>query len=65
VRLDLAFADEEPVRPIIEENVPASISSVLGSILSRIFGSGDAAVFAHNEADDKDKEDKEETEDNK
>ena len=49
VRLDLAFAEIEghPVHAETEE--PASISSVLSGILSKIFGTGEAAVFAHEE----------------
>lgn len=49
VRLDMAFAaDAEPAR-IAESSEPASVASVLGNLLSRIFGTRDGAVFAHNE----------------
>jgi hypothetical protein len=49
VRLDMTFAaDTEPAR-IAEPSEPASVASVLGSLLSRIFGTRDGAVFAHNE----------------
>lgn len=54
VRLDLAFADEEiPVAAI--ENQPSKISEVLSNILSRIFGTSDSAVFAHEEKEDSEK----------
>ena len=58
VRLDLAFADEE-VRVAANENQPSKISEVLNNLLSRIFGTSDSAVFAHqeNEEDSKDTED--------
>lgn len=49
VRLDLEFVDmDEPVR-VRDSSHPASVSSVLSGILSRIFGSSEAAVFAHEE----------------
>lgn len=49
VRLDLEFADmDEPVL-VRETAEPVSVSSVLNGILSRIFGTGEAAVFAHEE----------------
>lgn len=48
IRLDMAFANE--VRPIQSaETEPAGVGEVLGKILSRIFGPGDGAVFAHEE----------------
>lgn len=61
VRLDLAFAEMDPSAARVENAEPASISSVLSGILSRIFGSGEAAVFAHEEKETND----EETEDEK
>ena len=56
VRLDLAFADEET--QIVENNVeqPSKISEVLNGLLSRIFGTSDATVFAHQEDEDKEKD---------
>lgn len=52
VRLELEFADmDEPV--VVRETAePASVSSVLSGILSRIFGTSEAAVFAHEEKPD-------------
>lgn len=56
VRLDLAFAGEaEPV--LIAESQPTKIADVLSGILTRIFGSGEGAVFAHHE-DEETKEEK-------
>jgi hypothetical protein len=60
VRLDLAFADDE-VRIGVNENQPLSISETLNGLLSRIFGTNDSAVFAHQEKE----EDLENTEDSK
>ncbi len=60
VRLDLAFADDE-IRVAANENQPSRISEVLNNLLSRIFGTNDGVVFAHQEKD----EDLENTEDSK
>lgn len=60
IRLDLAFADDE-VRVGANENQPSRISEVLNNLLSRIFGTNDGAVFAHQEKE----EDLENTEDSK
>jgi hypothetical protein len=51
VRLDLAFADDE-VRIAVNDNEPSRISEVLSNLLSRIFGTNDSAVFAHQEKED-------------
>jgi hypothetical protein len=52
VRLELEFDDmNEPVL-VRETSEPASVSSVLSGILSRIFGTSEAAVFAHEEKTD-------------
>lgn len=62
VRLDLALAelDHTPAQARLRE--PSKVSEVLSSLLSRIFGSNDAAVFAHEDPK-KDDEDGERTED--
>ena len=61
VRLDLQFADmDEPATAKQTNEEPASISSVLSGILARIFGSNEAAVFAHEEREDEKDEDKDE-----
>ena len=50
IKLDLAFAETEPSRLTAAEKAePAKISEVLSGLLSRIFGSTDGAVFAHQE----------------
>lgn len=56
VRLDLAFAEDEA--PAITESSaqPARISEVLSGIFSKIFGTTDGAVFAHEEKKDEDAE---------
>jgi hypothetical protein len=59
VRLDLAFAGED-VRFIAAESQPSKISEVLSALLSRIFGTNDGAVFAHQEKEP-DSEELEET----
>jgi hypothetical protein len=59
IKLDLAFAETEPARvESMEKTEPAKISEVLSGLLSRIFGSNEGAVFAHQE-DEKDSENKE------
>lgn len=61
IKLDAVFAeDTQPIVTTSEE--PASVGSVLGGILTRIFGTNDAAVFAHNEEESEEKEAKDEEE---
>ena len=62
VRLDLAFANENDVRPLVEAGEPSKISSVLNGILSKIFGTTDGAVFAHEEKAKKEKTEEKEGE---
>lgn len=58
VRLDLAFAEEvAPVR-VAAPAESSKISEVLSGIFSRIFGTTDGAVFAHEEKE-KEKKDEE------
>jgi hypothetical protein len=63
VQLDLAFADLDAPVEVREVAEPSSIASVLNSVLSRIFGSGEAAVFAHEDRskENEDDEAKDET----
>jgi hypothetical protein len=62
VRLDLNFADLNDASPVRETSAePASISSVLSGILARIFGTNDAAVFAHEERKDESEQEVEPT----
>lgn len=56
VRLDFAMAEFDTPVTVAPEAEPASIASVLNGLLSRIFGTSDGAVFAHNE--DEKREDK-------
>lgn len=49
VRLDLAFSDNPVMSPAAETREPSRVSEVLNGLLSRIFGTSDGAVFAHNE----------------
>jgi len=51
VRLDLDFTGED-VRVIKGESQPSKISEVLTNLLSRIFGTNDGAVFAHEEKEE-------------
>ena len=60
IRLDLAFADEA-VQVTTVEKQPSKVSEVLSNLLSRIFGTNDGAVFAHQEKE----EDSEKTENSK
>ena len=48
VRLDLAFAEEAPAA-LAAQAEPSKISEVLSGIFSKIFGTTDGAVFAHEE----------------
>jgi hypothetical protein len=59
VRLDLAFADDTGTVPITSAAEPASISEVLSGLFSKIFGTSDGAVFAHQE-DEEEKSDEDE-----
>lgn len=52
VKLDFAFADEQ-VHTVAAESQPSKISEVLNGLLARIFGTGDSAVFAHHETEEK------------
>ena len=52
IRLDLAFAVNSVMSPAAETSEPSRVSGVLSGLLSRIFGTSDGAVFAHNEEKD-------------
>jgi hypothetical protein len=68
VRLDLAFAETDVVESRVETSEPSRVSEVLSGILSRLFGTNDGAVFAHQENDseeDAEKENPEEDESEK
>ena len=55
VRLDLVFAEEAPAQ-IAAHAEPSKISEVLSGIFSKIFGTTDGAVFAHEEKEKKEKD---------
>ena len=55
IRLDVAFADDE-IQISDELTRPAKISEVLNGLLSRIFGTNDGVVFAHEEKEEQPKE---------
>lgn len=65
VRLDMAFVENPAMMPLAESAEPSKVSEVLSGLLSRIFGTSDGAVFAHNEEDEEKKSDKEDSEDSK
>ncbi len=55
IKLDFAFAEEE-VQVFADKNQPSRISEVLSNLLSRIFGTNDGAVFAHEEKEETEQE---------
>ncbi len=57
IRLDLAFTEEE-VKFVESDIQPSRISEVLKGLLSRIFGTNDDAVFAHQEKEENTETDK-------
>ena len=57
IRLDMAFSDES-TQSVAVENQPSKVSDVLSGLLSRLFGTNEGVVFAHQERD----EDKEKSE---
>lgn len=59
VRLDMAFAENTAATPIAGSEQPSKVSEVLSGLLSKIFGTTDGAVFAHNEKDEDDKKSEE------
>jgi hypothetical protein len=64
VSLDLAFAETVPEAQAVESAQPSKVSEVLSSILGRLFGASEAAVFAHEERkEDEEKDEQSEQED--
>lgn len=59
--LETAFADT-PIEPVREHAEPARISEVLSGLFSKIFGTSDGAVFAHQERPDEEKKEASEPE---
>lgn len=52
IKLDFAFAGDTQAFAFNNED-PTNVADVLSGILSRIFGSNDEAVFAHQETNEK------------
>ena len=57
IRLELAFAEEEIPAALPSSNEPSRISEVLSGLFSKIFGTADGAVFAHEEPKKDEKKD--------
>lgn len=51
IKLNAAFAEQDMSPAAIAEK-PAGISEVLSGLFSKIFGTSDGAVFAHNESEE-------------
>ena len=58
-RLSDAFAEDEVIIPNAVKE-PTKVSEVLSGLLSRIFGTNDGAVFAHQQEEEKEEEKEEE-----
>lgn len=54
IRLDLEFAEETAKAP--EKAAPTKVSDVLSGILGKILGTGEGAVFAHQEDESREDE---------
>lgn len=50
IRLNEAFAESKATKPITVAE-PTRVSEVLNGLFTKIFGTSDGAVFAHNEDD--------------
>jgi hypothetical protein len=55
VRLDLEFAETDFGAERARSSEPSRISTVLGELFSKIFGTTEGAVFAHEEKNDEEK----------
>ena len=55
VRLGMEFSEDQPIPLAAVPTEPHTISEVLSSLLTKIFGSAEGAVFAHNEKDSEEK----------
>ncbi len=58
VKLDFALADEEATQVAVDDEKASKVSKVLNRLLSRIFGTTEGAVFAHQEKEDSEKTEK-------
>lgn len=61
VRLDFAFADETAQVVAQKTEEPSPVSKVLNDVLARIFGSNEGVVFAHQETEEDESEEKEDS----
>jgi hypothetical protein len=52
VRLDLELADVAGAAHLVQSSQPQRVSTVLSELFSKIFGTNDAAVFAHQEKEE-------------
>lgn len=59
IKLDLAFAADTPQTVVETGAEPTSVADVLSGIMAKIFGANDAEVFAHNEKDEEEEDEKE------
>lgn len=59
IRLDMAFAETPATAEIAETSEPRKVSEVLSGLISKIFGTTDGAVFAHEEKDENEAKDTE------
>lgn len=65
VRLDLELAGASEAAHLAQSSQPQRISTVLSELFSKIFGSGDAAVFAHHEKEETESGDDEDSPDDR
>jgi hypothetical protein len=65
VRLDMAFADTPATAQAAGSAEPRKVSEVLSGLLSRIFGTTDGAVFAHEEKEENEQDKQTDPEDPK
>ena len=65
IRLDMAFAESPAEARITKTAEPTKVSAVLSGLLSKIFGTSDNAVFAHEEKEEEDETEKTDPEDPK
>jgi hypothetical protein len=61
VRLDLELADVTNTARLAQSPQPQRVSTVLSELFSKIFGTNDAAVFAHQEKEEAESGDEEDS----
>ncbi len=65
IRLDMAFAENPVAIRSADTAEPSKVSEVLSGLFTKIFGTSDGAVFAHNEEDEDEEIKNEDSEDPK